>query len=195
MYKKQMILQRFVCYFLLIAAALVFVYSLGILTDLYDNKLNFYAENRENPMVAGSEIYYDMQDFNKNLTIVGIVLILLAVAQFIFQNHNRRKYYIANYITVGVNTVAGILATLWALDNIFIYKAQYLQIDFEALKMWSEMLGFSYTDSVFWFDAARFVFGIFIAAVVLNALNLIIKTVLMVSEKRLISAGREVSAK
>lgn len=195
MYKKQMILQRFVCYFLLIAAALVFVYSLGILTDLYDNKLNFYAENRENPMVAGSEIYYDMQDFNKNLTIVGIVLILLAVAQFIFQNHNRRKYYIANYITVGVNTVAGILATVWALDNIFIYKAQYLQIDFEALKMWSEMLGFSYTDSVFWFDAAHVVFGIFIAAVVLNALNLIIKTALMVSEKRLINAGREVSAK
>ena len=63
MYKKQMILQRIVCYVMLIAAALVFVYSLGIMTDMYDSKFAYYAEDIENPMVAGTEIYYIMQDF------------------------------------------------------------------------------------------------------------------------------------
>jgi len=118
MYKKQMILQRIVCYAMLIAAALVFVYSLGIMTDMYDSKFAYYAEDIENPMVAGTEIYYIMQDFNKSLTTAGIMLILLAVTQLVFQNHNRRKYYIANYITVGANTIAVVGVSVWALNNI-----------------------------------------------------------------------------
>ncbi|MBQ9120378.1 MAG: hypothetical protein IJY09_10065 [Lachnospiraceae bacterium] len=135
MYKKQMTLQRIVCYALLIAAALVFVYSLGLMTDLYDSGLNYFAEDyyryQEDPanlMVLGSEVYYDMQGFNRSLTLVGIALILLAVAQFMFQNHNRRKYYIANYITVGASTIGAVTASVWALSNIFKYKAQYLKL-------------------------------------------------------------------
>lgn len=191
MYKKQMILQRIVCYLVLGAAALVFVYSLGLMTDLYDSKLNFYAEDIENPMVAGAQIYYIMQDFNRKLTGTGIVLILLAVSQFVFQNHNRRRYYIANYITVGVNTVAGAYASVWALSNIFDYKAQYLQIDFESLKFFSEMLGFQYIESTFWFDASYVVFGLVGLGIVLNLVNLIWKVCMMASEKKLIKEGKE----
>ena len=44
MYKKQMILQRLVCYIVLIAAALVFVYSLGLLTDMFEMKFEYHAE-------------------------------------------------------------------------------------------------------------------------------------------------------
>ena len=36
MYKRQMTLQRVVCILALIASALLFVYSLGLMTDLYD---------------------------------------------------------------------------------------------------------------------------------------------------------------
>ena len=106
MYKKQMILQRIVCFAALAAGALVFLYSLGLMTDLYDSAFYYYAEDIANPMVAGTEVYYHMQGFNKNLTTAGIVLILLACAQFVAQNHARRKYYIANYITVAVTTIA-----------------------------------------------------------------------------------------
>ncbi len=200
MYKKQMILQRIVCYLLLAAGALVFIYSLGYMTDLYDNKLAYYAEEYylyqtapENLMVKGSEIYYDMQGFNSQLTIAGLVLILLAVSQFIFQNHNRRKYYIANYITVAVNTVAAIYYSNWALSNIFTYKERYLtNLDFESMKTWSEMFKFSYTESTFWFDISKVVFGVLIAATVLNVLNLVWKIAVMNQEKKLIKAGKEV---
>ena len=192
MYKNQMILQRIVCYVMLIAAALVFVYSLGIMTDMYDSKFAYYAEDIENPMVAGTEIYYIMQDFNKSLTTAGIVLILLAVSQFLFQNHNRRKYYIANYITVGVNTIAVVGASVWALNNIFTYREMYLQVDFVKLAERAELMKFYWTDSTFWFDISKGVFGILLAATVLNVINLIFKIVVMNAEKKLIAEGKEV---
>lgn len=192
MYKKQMILQRIVCYAMLIAAALVFVYSLGIMTDMYESKFAYYAEDLEHPKVAGTEIYYYMQDFNKALTSVGIVLILLAVSQFLFQNHNRRKYYIANYITVGVNTVAVIAASVWALSNIFTYRAQYLQVDFEAMKERAELMNFSYTDSTFWFDISVVVFGFLILVTVVNVINLCLKVMLMKAERQLIEESKGV---
>ena len=196
MYKKQMILQRVVCYFLLAAAALVFIYSLGIMTDLYDMKLDYYAQDYYiieggQPMVQGTEVYYDMQEFNRDFTMMGIVLILVSLSQFVFQNHTRRKYYIANYITVIANTAVGIYTAKWALDNIFKYKEQFLGIDFESLKMWSEMFKFYYTESTFWFDISKVVFAILIVAVVLNVINLIWKIVLMGAEKKLLSAGKE----
>lgn len=192
MYKKQMILQRIVSYLVLGAAALVFVYSLGLMTDLFDSKFNFYAENIESPMVAGTEIYYLMQGFNQQLTKAGIGLILLALTLFVFQNQNRRRYYIANYITVGVNTVAGILVSVWALSNIFDYRTQYLAIDFESLKFFSDMLGFTYIESTFWFDASVVVFGVLLFSVVMNLINLVWKVSLMKAEKKLIAEGKEV---
>jgi len=192
MYKKQMILQRIVCYAMLIAAALVFVYSLGIMTDMYDSKFAYYAEDIENPMVAGTEIYYIMQDFNKSLTTAGIMLILLAVTQLVFQNHNRRKYYIANYITVGANTIAVVGVSVWALNNIFTYREMYLQVDFEALAQRAELMKFYWTDSTFWFDISRVVFGVLLVTTVLNVLNLVFKIVVMSAEKKLIAEGKEV---
>ena len=37
MYKKQLVFQKYVCLFAVIAAAMSFVYSLGIITDIYDS--------------------------------------------------------------------------------------------------------------------------------------------------------------
>ena len=197
MYKKQMILQRIVCYVVLIAAALVFVYSLGLVTDLYDNDFSehasdyyIYGDDPSTLKIKGTEIYYDIQEFNRNLTAVGVGLILLAASQFVFQNHSRRKYYIANYITVIVNTVAGIYASMWALGNIFQYKEQFLGIDFETLEMFSTLFEFYYTESTFWFDISKVVFVVFLVAVAVNVLNLIWKIVLMRAEKKLLSAGK-----
>ena len=202
MYKKQMILQRIVCFIVLIAAALVFVYSLGLLTDMYENKLGYHAEKYyTNGMteealskvkVTGVEIYYDMQQFNRELTTAGLVLILMAVSQYVFQNQNRRKYYIANYITVGVNTIAVVGASVWALNNIFTYREMYLQVDFVKLAERAELMKFYWTDSTFWFDISKGVFGILLAATVLNVINLIFKIVVMNAEKKLIAEGKEV---
>lgn len=192
MYKKQMILQRIVSYGVLVAAALVFIYSLGLMTDMYDSKFNYYAENINSPMVPGTEVYYHMQEFNQNLTGAGIVLILLAVSQFLFRNHVRRKYYIANYITVGANTLAAVAVSVWALSNIFTYKIEYLAVDFEKMKEYAELFKFSYTTSTFWFDISIAVFGILLLVTVVNVGNLVWKRMLMKAERELLADGKEV---
>jgi len=141
--------------------------------------------------VAGSEIYYDMQQFNRELTSAGIVLILLAVTQFVFQNQNRRKYYIANYITVGANAVGAIYYSWWGLSNILLYKERYLKVDFAELQKLNERYGFAYTESTFWFDAGKYVFGFVLVAMVFNLLNMVWKICLMNNEKKLVKAGKE----
>ena len=191
MYKKQMTLQRVVCYLLLAAAVLVFVYSLGIMTDMYENNFAYLAEDPDSPLVEGTEIYYNMQEFNQSLTGVGIALILLAISQFVTQTHSRRKYYIANYITVGVTAVANVAASVWALIKVFSYRADYLLIDFEGVAFWADILGKEYTESTFWFDISIFVFAFLIIVTGLSVFNLYFKNKVMKEEQALIAAGKE----
>ena len=191
MYKKQMTLQRVVCYLLLVAAVLVFIYSLGIMTDMYENNFAYLAEDPESPLVEGTEVYYNMQEFNQSLTGVGIALILLAVSQFVTQTHCRRKYYIANYITVGVTAVANVAASVWALIKVFSYRADYLLVDFEGVAFWAEILGKTYTESTFWFDISVFVFAFLFIATGLSVFNLYLKNKVMKEEQALIAEGKE----
>ena len=183
-----MILQRIVCYALLIAAAVVFVYSLGLVTDLYES-LFPYSDVTKRKYVSGAEIYHTIQPFNKQLTGAGIVLILSAVTLFISNTHKRRKYYIGNYATVAVNAALNIAVSVWALKNIAAYKAQYLLIDFEKLATQAERYDTKYIESTFWFDAALPVFILLLAVTLVSFVNLALKILLMRGERALIKEG------
>lgn len=187
-----MILQRLTSYILLAVAVLVFVYSLGIMTDLYDslNLISTYPEGHRN-YVEGASIFNDMQPFNRELTAAGIALILTAVALFAFKSHDRRKYYVANYITIGVNAVANIVVSIWALINVFAYRAQFLSINFERLAEVAAKYDVAYTDSTFWFDISIPVFALVFIATALSIANLVFKLVLMNAEKKLVTEGKE----
>ena len=189
-----MILQRITSYILLGVAVLVFVYSLGIMTDLYDS-LNLVSSYKETSSmyVEGSYVYLNMQEFNQQLTAAGIALILTAVALFVFRSHERRKYYIANYITIGVNAVANLAVSVWAITNVLKYKAEFLLVDFEKLKEIAALLPNSvqYTESTFWFDISWAVFIPVFIATALSIGNLIWKIMLMRAERKLIEEGKE----
>ena len=188
MYKKQMILQRIVCYALLIAAVLVFIYSLGIVTDLYDS-LFPYADSSKRKFVTGADIYYNIQPFNKQFTVAGIALILSAVSIFVFNTHKRRKYYVGNYIAIGLNSALTIGVSVWGILNVVKYKKMYYEIDFEALERWQELLKKPCDISPFWFNVGFYVFGIAISAAVLGVLNLVFKVLVMRSERMLLEGG------
>ena len=192
MYKKQMTLQRITCYLLIAAAALVFVYSLGFATDLYDS-LSFFANFKETHRnyVEGAKLYLDIQPFNRELTVAGIVLILSALSLFIFRTNERRKYYIANYITIGVNAILNIAVSVWALINVISYRAEFLLVDFEKLAKVASLYNISYTESTFWFDAVWFVAAFVILVTALSIFNLVFKIVLMRAEKKLLEEGKE----
>lgn len=197
MYKKQMKLQKAVCLLVLIASVLVFLYALGIMTDLYDS-LYFTIRNPDKPErnpVAGAMIYYDMQGFNKQFLHASIALILASVLLFITSTHIRRRYYIGNICAVAVNAIANVAVAVWARGQILAFKAQYLsEVDFAALKDFADKRHTFYTESTFWFDIHTLVFGIAILANVLLIANLIWKFRLMKEETGLIEAGKGVTA-
>ena len=197
MYKKQLKLQKAACLFALAASVIYFLYALGIMTDLYES-LYFTIRNPDNPArnpVSGALIYYDMQGFNKQFLHFGIVLILLSCLLFITNTHSRRRYYIGNAAAIAVHAVAGAVSVIWARTQILAFKAQYLsEVDFEALKDFSQKRNTYYTDSTFWFDIHTLVFAIVIIANVLLIANMIWKFQLMKEEKRLIDAGKGAAA-
>ena len=190
MYKKQMAFQRIVCMAVLVTSALVFVYSLGLMTDLYDSLYLTIINpaHPENTTVQGSGIYYTMQPFNSSLTRASIAMILVSLVLFIMNTHSRRKYYIGNFVSVGLAAVCNVAISVWAIMQISSYRAQFLNIDFA--EKWDTL----YTDSTFWFDAGFVVCGLAILAVALLVVNMILKLNLMKEEKRLIGSRKDVKA-
>ena len=198
MYRKQMKLQRIFCIFALIAAACVFIYSLGMLTDLYDSLYPMMRnpDNLEETDVPGSIIYYDMQPFNHQLVISAIALILLAALLFVTSTSSRRKYYVGNYVATCLNVVAEIGVTIWAHLQISSFKSQFINtVDFDSLEMWASIWETPVLtrNSTFWFDIHYLVFALVLIAAVLLIVNVIWKRRLMQGEKALL-AGKAVSA-
>ena len=194
MYKKQLRFQKFACLFSIVAAAAYFVYSLGIVTDIYDS---LYA-TMMNPndltqtSVPGSIIYYDMQAFNKAFTNYSIVLILVAAFLFVTNTNVRRKYYIGNYVASALYSVAAVAMTVWSHIQIEGFKTQYLTtVDFEALKKFSEMWGKPYIESTFWLDLHYVVAAAALLSVAAIVYNLVWKVQLMRGEEALLAQGKE----
>lgn len=194
MYKKQMTAQKFLCLAAIIVSAIFFLYSLGIMTDLYDS----LYDTMRNPNdiyqtdVSGSSIYYAMQAFNRQLLILSIGQVLLGALLFITNTHSRRKYYIGNYAATGLFTAFAVYNTVYAHVNIEEAKRQFLQVDFAALKEHAEMWGTLYTESTFWFDLHYAVFGLLLAVCALLVANAVWKVRLMKDEAALVQEGRRV---
>jgi len=196
MYKKQMALQKLLCLLAICSGVLVFLYALGIMTDLYDTLYStmMNAADLTQTDVPGSIVYYNMQQFNAVFLKYSIVLILLACLLFITNTQVRRRYYIGNYVAIGVFALANLYVAVWAHGYIEIFKQQYLQVDFAALKTHAEMWKTAYTESTFWFDAHYFVFAVTILVSLALVANAVWKVRLMKEEARLIELGKEAAA-
>ncbi|MCD7755538.1 MAG: hypothetical protein LUJ09_04300 [Firmicutes bacterium] len=195
MYKKQLGLQKIACYLAVISSAIWFLYSMGMITDIYD-ALYYTMQNPNDlteTLVPGSIVYYDMQDFNKLFTNASIGLILLGCLLFLTNTHNRRKYYIGNYVSTGLYCVASLGMAIWSHIQISAFKTQFLEtVDFEALKTWSEMFtSIKYTESTFLLDLHLAVAAISILSVAVMVGNLIWKISLMRGEQQLIASSAE----
>jgi len=197
MYKKQVQFQRIVCFACLIVGALFFVYSLGLLTDLYDTMFSMILDpnNLDNSKVEGARIYYDMQPFNRLLLRFSIGLILLACALFLTNTHSRRKYYLSNAVMTFVNAAAQCAMAVWCHLQISAFRHQYLTtVDFAELEKRLSRRG-TYTDSTFWFDIHYLVCILAIVAAILLIVNFIWKKKMMQGEQELLrSSGKAVSA-
>lgn len=196
MYKKQMKFQKIICMLSIIASAVVFIYSLGVMTDLYDTlystMMNPYDLTQTD--VPGSLVYYYMQNFNRAFLLAAIGLILISCFLFLTATHTRRKYYIGNYVAVALSLIANVAVAVWAHMDLEFYKALFLQVDFEALKKHAEMWNTYYTDSTFWFDIHYAVFALSVIVAVLLVVNAVWKSRLMKEEKALLGTEGRAAA-
>ena len=196
MYKKQLKLQKILCFLAIVSSVLIFLYALGIMTDLYDT---LYS-TMKNPAdltetdVPGSIVYYNMQAYNSYFLRESIVLILFSCLLFLTNTHVRRKYYIGNYISVAIFAIANIYVAIEAHGYIEAFKERFLRIDFAARKEHAEMWKTAYTDSTFWFDIHYAVFAFSILVAILLVVSTIWKIRLMKEEARLIAVGKEKTA-
>ena len=196
MYKRQLIWQKILCFAALAVSALVFLYSLGLMTDLYDSLYTTMMDplNIDDTWVTGSQVYYHMQPYNKTLLGYAIGMILLGCLLFITSTHARRRYYVGNLVATAAYAVGGIALSVWAHFQSEFYKAEFLQINFEELQFFAEMWETPYIDSTFWFDAHYVVFGLLTLVGLLLVGNYVWKLRLMKAEKQLIEEGKKVSA-
>ena len=198
MYKKQMRVQKTVCLLAIIAAAVLFVYALGIITDIYDG-LYFTMASVKDPMkdpsklkIPGAIIYFEMQEFNSQFVNRSLVLILLACALFVTNTQVRRKYYIGNFVAIGAYSTAAIALSVWSHQQIEAFKHQYLTtIDFEKLQEFCDLLDKEYIESTLWFDLHYVAVGIVMISVVALLGNAIWKVCLMRAENKLLAQGGE----
>lgn len=215
MYKKQMTVQKVICLLSIIASVVLFIYALGFSTDVYDylkapiiparanDALTYlkaenpakYAEVEAGSDFIGIGIYEEMDAFNKDLLMASIGSILLALLLYITNTASRRKYYIGNYLTVGLNVAYNVAVGVWMLDNVAALKAKYLALDFDAISwIYRVKLETNFDMTTFWYDVSGFVFALSLLAAVLLTLNVIWKMNLMKEEKSLIKAGKEQAA-
>ena len=196
MYKRQMKLQKILCLLAIFASALVFIYSLGLMTDLYDSLYGTMTDPDDltKTTVPGSIIYYDMQGFNNTFMKAGLGLILLSCLLFLTNTHSRRKYYVGNYVSIALQSVANAAVAIWAHGQLQMYRAQFLAIDFEALAKHAKRWKTLYTESTFWFDAHYAVFAVLLIVTVLLLGNAVWKWSLMKQERALIAQGEEAKA-
>lgn len=193
MYKKQMKCQKAVCLLCMISSVIVFLYALGIMTDLYDSLYSTMMNPADltQTTVPGSIVYYNMQEFNSVFLKYSIGLILLACLLYITNTHIRRKYYIGNYVAAALFAIANVNIAVWAHQYIEIFKAQFLNVDFEALQKHAELWKTTYTESTFWFDIHVAVFAIALIASAALVGVVFWKVSLMKEEQKLIEAGRK----
>ncbi len=204
MYKSQIKAQKILCLVALIVAVVLFLYALGIMTDLYDALYSTLSirltENKDTgeagyvakeKSVPGAMVYFNMQEFDRVFVVYSIVYIVIACFLFITNTSTRRRYYVSNYVAVGLFTAASVYIPIFANPYIELFKAQFLKVDFAALKEYSETFNSKYTESTFWFDAQYIVFGLMILSALLLVACTVWKAMLMKEERALVAEGRK----
>lgn len=208
MYKKQLLIQKIVCFFAIVVAVILFLYTLGIMTDLYDTlygtlRIRVVADEADpakhvidatERSVSGAIVYYDMQEFNKYFLNLSIGYLLIVALVFITNTSTRRRYYISNYVSIGLFAGMSVYIVAYAHPFIEYFKAKFLKVDFAALKEYAESHGTAYTESTMWFDLHYIVFALMLLAAVLMVAMCVWKVVLMREERKLVKEGEKVKA-
>ena len=175
--------QKILCIVSILLVAFAFAFALGISTDIY--QLMLAGEYG----VETGGLYDAVQEFNQDLVILCIVMILISTGLFITNTNTRRNYYISNYVAIGLTFLFDTIACIICIMQISSFRATFLtEVDFEMWLRVHELISqIRFTKSTFWFDINTLMLILIIISNILLVLNLIWKTMLMKKEKALLN--------
>lgn len=210
MFKTQMKFQKILCLAALIMAAVMFVYALGFITDWHD--LLYFTldidEGIDYTDVEGTQFYWEMQTYvtyekvdgqtveHKHVGFLGhlltcsIVGLLLAVSMIVTRNNVRRKYYVSNFVTTILYSAYNVFFAVWTMVQVTVYKAKFLQIDFETLEVFCELWKVEFNPTTRCCDWGYVLGVLLILFSLVAAFNLIWKVTLTRRENKLLTQNK-----
>lgn len=191
--KTQMKFQKILTLITLIVAALAIVLALSFCSGIFTAAKN-YVDGDD---WGANDIYYYGNKVNGMLLILAIVLLLTVVLLYVMGCNKRRKYYITNYIAIGVFAlyalVFGIILLIICANCLNLYN----QIDFKGWRAYESIMeefngelrpanNQYYNDNVATVYLGIVMFVVLLVNITAWALNLVWKIKLMKGEKALL---------
>ncbi len=171
----------------LIIAALSIVYAVIFCSGII-NQLGHIREDID----GGMRLYNRSQSFSDTFLILGIVLLLTVVLMMIMGCHKRRKYYITNYVAIGIFVVYAIVFAILLVVNVSGVSSALNAIDLEeaeqAYKDANNYYG-EWNDSTWMLTLGYVYMGVLLVNVAAVVLNLVLKIKLMQGEKALLESS------
>jgi len=186
MFKIQMKFQKILPIIVLFFGALFFIYSIGLMTDLYPLVLaKVYGG------VTGVEFFDEVQPYNKELVKYSIITLVAMLIPFVFATNTRRKYYIDNYISSAIEVGVLIFSSIFLINKTHYYRTRFITVvDIEAYIAKCEKKGWRFSGTTIWFDLGYLIATLLLLAVVLIILNYVWKAILVSKENKMLK-GKE----
>ncbi len=184
----------------LIVGALSIVYSLifcsGTFTQIAQIRPYDDAGYDNNHRATGAnELFNTAQAFTDLFLILGVVLILTAVLLYIAACQKRRKYYVTNYVAIGIAVAYQLVFAILLIVNLLDVQSVYDSMNIENCKYWylqnitlAKSFG-EWTTNTWTISLGYALAAIVLVNMVALILNLVWKIKLMQGEKKLLESG------
>ena len=172
----------------LVVTAITFVFALFFLTGSL-SEITYYITAEGGDTVNATAFVEASQKYVGTLVTLGIVFIVLAALLFITSCHSRRKYYITNYIAVGLFVAFALVMAIYIIIMVTNCMDLFLNdVNWSIVGSNGVFLG---THPIYKTDTYPFTIGYIVAAIVLvDAVLVVLSTVwkvlLMQGEKKLL---------
>lgn len=111
--KTQMRVQKILMLVSLVVSALVVVYALMFMTGGLANVYRYIDTTDDQDYIHCAKFVSTSQNFVSTLVALGIVMIVLVAAMYLMACNSRRKYYITNYIAIGLFVVFALVVAIY----------------------------------------------------------------------------------
>lgn len=116
--KTQIRVQKILMLVSLVVSALVFVYALSFMTGGLADVYRYIDNTTKKDYIHCADFVSASQDFVSTLVILAIIMIVSVAVMYLMACSSRRKYYITNYIAIGVFVVFALVVAIYMVVKV-----------------------------------------------------------------------------